>query len=116
MMPERTTSFLPIEQSCYWLADWFTVSWRAADGEYRGGCGYCRGGLTGLWTALAIKQLEPSTDVVVLEQEIVAYGASGRNAGMLAETIDHNHTLAIEHFGEEDAEAWRAWARRMWIR
>ena len=31
------------------------------------------------------------------------YGASGRNAGMLSETVDHGHGLAIEHFGEAEA-------------
>ena len=61
------------------------------------------GGFTGLWTALAIKELAPQTDVVVLEQKVVGYGGSGRNAGILGETIDHSHGLAIVHFGLEDA-------------
>jgi glycine/D-amino acid oxidase-like deaminating enzyme len=39
----------------------------------------------------------------VLEREIAAYGASGRNAGMLSETVDHGHGLAIQHFGEPEA-------------
>jgi len=43
--------------------------------------------------------------VAVVEQGIAAWGASGRNAGMLAETIDHTHGLAIQHFGA--AEAYR---------
>ena len=34
---------------------------------------------------------------------MVAYGASGRNAGMLAETLDHTHGLAIQHFGKAEA-------------
>ena len=38
-----------------------------------------------------------------MEQGIAAWGASGRNAGMLAETIDHTHGLAIQHFGEAEA-------------
>lgn len=105
MTPERTTSFLPIEQSCYWLATGSPSPGVPLTANTEADVAIVGGGLTGLWTALAIKQLEPSTDVVVLEQEIVAYGASGRNAGMLAETIDHNHTLAIEHFGEEDARS-----------
>ena len=60
-------------------------------------------GLTGLWTALFLKALEPALGVVVLEQDVAAYGASGRNAGMLAEPIDHGHGLAIAHFGETEA-------------
>lgn len=39
------------------------------------------GGFTGLWTALAIRELEPSADVVVLEADVCGGGASGRNGG-----------------------------------
>jgi glycine/D-amino acid oxidase-like deaminating enzyme len=39
------------------------------------------GGYTGLWTALALKEREPSLDVCVLEAEIVGFGPSGRNGG-----------------------------------
>lgn len=39
----------------------------------------------------------------MVDQGLAAYGASGRNAGMLSETIDHGHALAIEHFGEAEA-------------
>ena len=38
-------------------------------------------GLTGLWTALFLKELEPGLEVAVIEQGLAAYGASGRNAG-----------------------------------
>ena len=61
------------------------------------------GGLTGLWTALFLCELDPSARVVVLEQELVAYVASGRNAGMLSETVDHSHSLAVAHFGAREA-------------
>ena len=60
-------------------------------------------GFTGLWTALHLKALDPAVDVCVVEQGVAAYGASGRNAGMLAETIDHGHELAVAHFGREEA-------------
>jgi glycine/D-amino acid oxidase-like deaminating enzyme len=60
-------------------------------------------GLTGLWAALSLKSLDPATEVVVVEQGAAAYGASGRNAGMLSETVDHSHGLAIQHFGEQEA-------------
>ena len=61
------------------------------------------GGLTGLWTALSLKELSPQTEIAMLEAESLGYGASGRNAGMLSETIDHSHGLAIRHFGWEEA-------------
>ncbi len=39
------------------------------------------GGFLGLWTALAILELKPGTDVCVLEASTCGFGASGRNAG-----------------------------------
>jgi glycine/D-amino acid oxidase-like deaminating enzyme len=61
------------------------------------------GGYTGLWTALFLKELEPRRKVAVLEQGLVGHGGSGRNAGIVGETIDHSHELAIAHFGLEEA-------------
>ncbi|MDP9470097.1 MAG: FAD-dependent oxidoreductase, partial [Chloroflexota bacterium] len=39
------------------------------------------GGYTGLWTALRIKELDPTVDVAVLEADLCGSGASGRNGG-----------------------------------
>ena len=44
------------------------------------------GGFTGLSTAIALKQREPSLEVAVLEAKTVGYGASGRN-GSFAMTV-----------------------------
>jgi putative aminophosphonate oxidoreductase len=41
------------------------------------------GGYTGLWTALRLKEDEPSLDVVMLEADICGGGASGRNGGFV---------------------------------
>ncbi len=41
------------------------------------------GGYTGLWTALRIKELDPSVDVMILEADICGSGASGRNGGLV---------------------------------
>ncbi len=38
-------------------------------------------GFTGLWTAYALLEVDPSLEVVVLESEVVGFGASGRNGG-----------------------------------
>jgi glycine/D-amino acid oxidase-like deaminating enzyme len=39
------------------------------------------GGLTGLWTAYYLSQADPSLRIVVLERDVVGFGASGRNGG-----------------------------------
>jgi len=41
------------------------------------------GGYVGLWTALRVKELEPSADVAVLEADVCGGGASGRNGGFV---------------------------------
>ena len=38
-------------------------------------------GFTGLWTARALAQADPSLRIVVVEKEVVGFGASGRNGG-----------------------------------
>ena len=41
------------------------------------------GGFTGLWSAYYLKKLDPSLQIVILEQRFAGYGASGRNGGWL---------------------------------
>ena len=93
----------PSEEACYWLARRAARGHTALDGVRDVDVAIVGAGLTGLWTALFLKELEPGLDVAVVEQKLAAYGASGRNAGMLSETVDHGHGLAIEHFGLAEA-------------
>jgi glycine/D-amino acid oxidase-like deaminating enzyme len=63
------------------------------------------GGYTGLWTALALKELEPGLDVVVLEaEEACGLGPSGRNGGFVHGYWSHLPRLR-ERFGDEAALA-----------
>jgi putative aminophosphonate oxidoreductase len=62
------------------------------------------GGYTGLWTALRIKELEPATDVVLIEQDICGGGPSGRNGGFALTWWSKIQTL-IKRVGEEEAFA-----------
>jgi glycine/D-amino acid oxidase-like deaminating enzyme len=50
-------------------------------GRERGDICVVGGGYAGLWTALRLKEADPSLDVVVLEADICGGGASGRNGG-----------------------------------
>ncbi|MFI5292718.1 MAG: NAD(P)/FAD-dependent oxidoreductase, partial [Candidatus Limnocylindrales bacterium] len=59
------------------------------------------GGLTGLWTAIQLKDAAPSADVVVLEQAVVGYGASGRNGGIIESSLTHGLANRLRHFPDE---------------
>jgi glycine/D-amino acid oxidase-like deaminating enzyme len=59
------------------------------------------GGFTGLWTALALTDRDPSLDVVVLEAVVVGHGASGRNGGFVDVSLTHGIHNGLAHFPEE---------------
>src|SRR3954466_12376694 len=60
-------------------------------------------GFTGLWTALALTDTDPSLRVIVLEQERVGHGASGRNGGFCSASLTHGLANGIRHFPDEVA-------------
>ena len=60
------------------------------------------GGYTGLWTALRIREREPSARVVVIEADICGGGPSGRNGGFVTNWWDELPAL-VRSFGETDA-------------
>ncbi len=62
------------------------------------------GGFTGLWTAIALKQGDPRLEVCVLEQEVVGYGASGRNGGFCEPSLTHGYANGVRHFPDEIEE------------
>lgn len=94
---------LPIEQACFWLSRLPPREVTPLRGSVEAEIAIVGAGLTGLWTAIFLKQLDPRLEVAVVEQGVAAWGASGRNAGMLSETVDHSHSLAVQHFGLEEA-------------
>jgi len=59
------------------------------------------GGLTGLWTALLAREADPSRDVVLLEGDRIASGASGRNGGFAAASLTHGIGNGIARFPGE---------------
>lgn len=56
---------------------------RSFDGEAEVDVAIVGGGYTGLWTALALRERDPSLRIAVLEQEVVGWGPSGRNGGFV---------------------------------
>jgi glycine/D-amino acid oxidase-like deaminating enzyme len=60
-------------------------------------------GFTGLWTAIALTETDPSLRVVVLEQASVGFGASGRNGGFCMASLTHGLANGIRHFPDEIA-------------
>jgi glycine/D-amino acid oxidase-like deaminating enzyme len=88
------------------------------------------GGYTGLWTALALRERDPSIRVAVLEAEIVGWGPSGRNGGFvggylggsgeLERLFGREGALALAEAGRRIVPAVRALAERyeadIWLR
>lgn len=54
-------------------------------------------GFTGLWTAYELLRRQPDLEVVVLEAEVVGFGASGRNGGWVEGAVagDREHWAAL---------------------
>jgi glycine/D-amino acid oxidase-like deaminating enzyme len=88
------------------------------------------GGYTGLWTALALKEREPSLQVALLEAETCGAGPSGRNGGFLhgywaslgyvLPYLGRERALALARAGERIVPAVRAFAEArgedIWLR
>lgn len=62
------------------------------------------GGFTGLWTAIRLREAEPSLDVVVVEADLCGSGASGRNSGGVGHFWTKLPTL-VKSLGRDDALA-----------
>lgn len=58
-------------------------------------------GFTGLWTALLAKEADHSREVVLLEAEEAAFGASGRNGGFVAASLTHSFKNGLKHWPKE---------------
>ncbi len=63
------------------------------DGDIRADICIVGGGFTGLWTALRLKEHEPSLDIVIIEADICGGGASGRNGGFCMTWMSKAATL-----------------------
>ena len=55
------------------------------------------GGFTGLWAAIEARIADPDADVLIVEAQEIAFGASGRNGGFTSESLTHGlaHGFAL---------------------
>ena len=60
-------------------------------------------GYTGLWTAYALKRLDPSLDVAICEAAIAGAGASGRNGGWCMGEMSGLRSLLLDPAHGDDA-------------
>jgi glycine/D-amino acid oxidase-like deaminating enzyme len=65
------------------------------------------GGLTGLWTAWYLLQRDPTLSIVVLEKNIVGFGASGRNGGWCSALFPRSTASFEKTHGRDAALALR---------
>ncbi|PSR33373.1 MAG: FAD-dependent oxidoreductase [Sulfobacillus benefaciens] len=58
-------------------------------------------GFSGLWTAYYLLQTNPSLRVVILEQAIAGFGASGRNGGWCTAEFSRSITSLVKRYGTD---------------
>ncbi len=63
------------------------------------------GGLTGLWTAYALAEADPTLDIVVIDAEFAGFGASGRNGGWLSAGLSGSKEKYAETHGRDGVVA-----------
>ena len=96
-----------LQRKSWWLREVAPVDdVTALRGSRRADICVVGGGYTGLWTALRIKELDPTAEVVLIEADVCGAGASGRNAGF-AMTFWH-HFLALERACGTPGALWLA--------
>ena len=64
-------------------------------------------GFTGLWTALALAQADPTLRIAVLEREVAGFGASGRNGGWCSALFATSDSALARRYGTEAMAAMR---------
>jgi glycine/D-amino acid oxidase-like deaminating enzyme len=102
--PETLKSLSDVEYKPFWLDD--TTRPEPAEplsGDRRADLVIVGAGFTGLWAALLAKEADPSRDVVLLEGDETANGASGRNGGFMDASLTHGFPNGLERWPAEIA-------------
>lgn len=91
--------------SIYWLETSRRLPNPTVKGHHHADVAIVGGGYTGLWTAYHLLTQDPSLAVVIVERDVIGYGASGRNGGFAMTLLDMGlHQLRANH-GDENAKA-----------
>ncbi|MEI6405824.1 MAG: FAD-dependent oxidoreductase [Actinomycetes bacterium] len=59
------------------------------------------GGFTGLWAAIDARTNHPDLDVVLVEGDAIAHGASGRNGGFVAASLTHGFANGLDRWPDD---------------
>ena len=90
----------------HWLAQLGPLVPRdALEGDREADVCIVGGGLTGLWTAYELRRAAPELEVVVLEAQVVGFGASGRNGGWVLGELAGPTRRWIARAGHDGARA-----------
>jgi len=88
----------------YWLASLAPISERAPlDTSLEADVVIVGGGLSGLWSAFYLRERLGDASIVVLEADIVGYGASGRNGGWVSSLFPVSWQRIVRDYGKEMA-------------
>ena len=100
------------EEKSYWLGSSPYQESPPLDGSTKVDVAVVGGGFCGLSTAYYLKRAEPSLRVAVLEDKVVGYGASGRNAGFAMTLMGFTLSLTALRFGKTRARQAHEFAHR----
>lgn len=94
-----------MKQRSHWLGEALAEDDEEApplDGDCRADVCIVGGGFTGLWTAIRLKEQDPTLDVLLIDKDFCGAGASGRNGGFVLSWWAKLLTLS-KICGEEEA-------------
>ncbi|MEP6758942.1 MAG: FAD-dependent oxidoreductase, partial [Actinomycetota bacterium] len=100
--PRYRSTYADASWTPYWLdRDARPPARPALEGEHTVDLAIVGAGFTGLWAALQALEDLPGREVMVLEGERVAFGASGRNGGFCEASLTHGLDNGLQRFPTE---------------
>lgn len=101
-MPHILPSLADVQERSYWMDDDDAPNDSSRlVGKDQADLVIVGGGFTGLWAAIDAKDFDPSLDVVIVEGNRIAFGATGRNGGFVASSLTHGLANGINRWPSE---------------